>query len=170
MARLVTERMPGKEIHFVWVGRQDSDFTAWCLEDISNGALSDRIHTPGPLGHPGLFYAAADLFVLPSREDPFPTVCLEAMEAALPVVAFQDAGGIGEAVGSDAGIFVPYLDVYALATAVEHLIDHPELRSSLGFRGKQRVKDRFQLSDYVNFLFGLMYPSIHLNCGSRAAS
>ena len=39
------------------------------------------------------YYDACDLFLLPSREDPFPSVVLEAFNAGKPVIAFEDAGG-----------------------------------------------------------------------------
>ena len=38
------------------------------------------------------------MFLLASREDPLPSVALEAMSAGTPVVAFEEAGGIGEAI------------------------------------------------------------------------
>ncbi|MBK9020721.1 MAG: glycosyltransferase [Sulfuritalea sp.] len=40
----------------------------------------------------GHLYGGADVFALTSREDPFPSVALEAMDASLPVVAFEGSG------------------------------------------------------------------------------
>jgi glycosyltransferase involved in cell wall biosynthesis len=162
-ARVVIQRMVDNEIHFVWVGEEDCDYTALCLEDIARCGLVDRVHALRPQAHPGLFYAAADVFVSASREDAFPMVCLEAMEAGLPVIAFEDAGGIGEAIGNDAGILVPYLDVQAMSVAVERVIDDPHLRSTLGSCGKQRIKERFGLRQYASFLLSLMYPDTDLD-------
>jgi len=39
---------------------------------------------------------AANAFALTSREDPYPTVAIEALAAGLPVVAFENSGGIPE--------------------------------------------------------------------------
>ncbi|MDQ6675558.1 MAG: glycosyltransferase family 4 protein [Chloroflexota bacterium] len=170
MARLVTQQTGGKEVHFIWIGENDGDFTSECLEDVERCGLAERVHTQTAQGYPGLFYAAADVFALPSREDPFPTACLEAMEAGLPVVAFEAAGGIGEAIGNDAGILVPYLDVQAMAAVVRNLIDDPKRRVSLGSRGQQRIDEEFQLSQYVNFLMRLMNSTVHLNDHASATS
>jgi glycosyltransferase involved in cell wall biosynthesis len=158
VARLVTRSSPGREIHFLWVGQSDGDFTTWCLEDVANCGLKGVVHMSGPQRHPGLAYAAADVFVLPSREDPFPIVCLEAMEAGLPVVAFDSAGGVGEALGTDGGVLVPYLDVPRMADAVMALVDDPQRRSELGRMGQARIEARFQVADYVSFLLGLIDP------------
>ena len=37
----------------------------------------------------GLYNAGADLYLLTSREDPFPNVVLEALDAKLPVIGFK---------------------------------------------------------------------------------
>ena len=42
------------------------------------------------------FYFAADAYFLSSREDPFPSVVLEAMPAGLPVVGLAGASGTGD--------------------------------------------------------------------------
>ena len=36
---------------------------------------------------------AADVYALTSREDPFPSVVMEALDAGLPVVAFRSTTG-----------------------------------------------------------------------------
>lgn len=46
----------------------------------------------------GLYNAGADLYLLTSREDPFPNVVLEALDAKLPVIGFKNAGGFEDVV------------------------------------------------------------------------
>ena len=47
--------------------------------------------------------AAADVFVLTSREDPLPSVALEALATGTPVVAFAETGGIPDLLARTGG-------------------------------------------------------------------
>ena len=70
------------------------------------------------------YYSAADIFVLTSREDPFPTVVLEAMMAGTAVVAFDGAGGIPEMLRRFAiGAVVDFPNVDEMARQVITLSD-----------------------------------------------
>jgi glycosyltransferase involved in cell wall biosynthesis len=74
---------------------------------------------PGYCEDVGGFFCAADVFTLTSREDPFPSVVLEAMQAGLPTVAFQDSGGIPDMLAQyGAGVAVPLGDAAAMADAI----------------------------------------------------
>lgn len=155
LARTVLSRQHALPVHFVWVGPTDDTFALWCLHDIEMAGLKAVVHVVGAQKHAGLFYAASDIFVLTSREDPFPTVCLEAMEAGVPVVAFEDAGGIGEMVGPSSGVLVPYLDIVAMADAVSGLVEDDRRRSALGTSGRARVSD-LNVEKYAHFLLNLV--------------
>jgi len=78
--------------------------------------------------------------VVPSiTPDAFPTVALEAMKAAVPVVASR-VGGLPESVvENETGVLVPPGDAVALAGALERLMDDPALRERLGAAGRERV-------------------------------
>jgi glycosyltransferase involved in cell wall biosynthesis len=71
-------------------------------------------------------YSAADLFVLPAREDNLPNVVLEAMACGTPVVAF-DVGGLPDMVRPDVtGLLVPADNVQALRASIETLFNDKE--------------------------------------------
>lgn len=95
------------------------------------------------------WYAAADLFCLPSRDLPndmegFGIVHLEAASYGLPVVATK-TGGVGEAVmHGTTGILVPPGDIQALADALQELLNDPLKRRTLGDAGRARVLADFR--------------------------
>lgn len=77
-------------------------------------------------------YAAADLFVLPSRGDCFPQVVAEALASGLPVVA-TNVGAISEMVTpGHNGFLVHRGEVGELSTAIARLIDDTPLRRGMG--------------------------------------
>jgi UDP-glucose:(heptosyl)LPS alpha-1,3-glucosyltransferase len=54
--------------------------------------LAARVTFWGPQTDTSAFYAAADVFVLPTLYDPFPSVALEAMASGLPIITTADCG------------------------------------------------------------------------------
>jgi phosphatidylinositol alpha-1,6-mannosyltransferase len=98
------------------------------------------------------WYAAADVFCMPTREsttdvEGFGIVFLEAASHGLPVVA-TNVGGVGEAVvDGETGVLVPQNDVATLADELRRLLSDPALRSLLGEAGRDRALRDFQWSD-----------------------
>jgi glycosyltransferase involved in cell wall biosynthesis len=88
-----------------------------------------------------------DIFALPSRGENLPISILEAMGAALPVVASR-VGGIPEEVDDGrTGILVEPDDVAELAAALTRLIDDVDLRLELGRQAPLRLRERFDNED-----------------------
>jgi glycosyltransferase involved in cell wall biosynthesis len=92
------------------------------------------------------FYQKIDVLVLPSRSRPnwteqFGRVLIEAMACEVAVVGAQ-SGEIPHVIG-DAGLTFPEDDVEALIKILDKLIDAPELRETLGQRGRSRVLQQF---------------------------
>ena len=120
----------GDDVHFVWVGRWDDQSKPWACHDIRQLGLSQRIHFVGEKENPSRYFAAADVFVFPSREESCGMVALEAAAAGCPVVSFHGAVGAAEMLSEDEAIFVPYLDVDAMAIAVRTRLDSGRNRAS----------------------------------------
>jgi glycosyltransferase involved in cell wall biosynthesis len=93
------------------------------------------------------FYAALDIFALPSRSDSFGLALLEAWANGIPNVAYR-AGGVAEVIhdGSD-GLLVKCGDVPALASALVELGSNQDFRRRLGAAGYQRVQKDFRWED-----------------------
>ncbi|OOC59303.1 glycosyltransferase [Paenibacillus ihbetae] len=90
----------------------------------------------------------ADLFILPSVYDIFPTVILEAMAASLPIVA-TDVGGVPEMVTSDTGDLVPPMNEEALAQAIIGMFHNRDM-SQLAQNSKLKVQQCFTHQQYVD--------------------
>jgi len=92
----------------------------------------------------------ARLLVLTSKAEGIPLATLEAFAAGKPVVA-SDAGAVGEVVDSDTGFLIERSsgEVEAFATAIDTLLNSPELCERLGRRAREKVereygRDRFR--------------------------
>jgi glycosyltransferase involved in cell wall biosynthesis len=145
MAHQATQGM-GRDIHFVWCGRLvegELGSAALCEDGRLDGSFN--IHFLGERGDLREFLGGIDMLALPSREDPFPLVALEAAAAGKPVVCFAEAGGIPDFVEADAGIVVPYLDVHSFSGAIVQLAMDDERRKSLGRRAREKVRARHDI-------------------------
>lgn len=129
-----------RPVHFVWVGRPGTAEEEYALShDLRRAGFPASYHATGEVPDPYSFYPAFDLFVLLSRDDPFPLVCLEAAAMQLPILCFQGAGGMPEFVEEDCGLSVSYLDVSAMAQAIERVCLDPQFSRKLGEVGRQKV-------------------------------
>jgi glycosyltransferase involved in cell wall biosynthesis len=91
-----------------------------------------RLRLLGPSTTPAALMAGFDVHLLPSREDSFPLVVLEAAELGIPTVCFEGAGGATEFCATGTGLVVPYLDVQAMAAAACDLLAAAEKRHAMG--------------------------------------
>jgi glycosyltransferase involved in cell wall biosynthesis len=84
-----------------------------------------------------------DVYAQPSLQEGFGMAVLEAMAAALPVVA-ANVGGISEIVEhGKTGWLVTPADASALAERLDHLLVHTELRKAMGTAGQLRARKDF---------------------------
>jgi glycosyltransferase involved in cell wall biosynthesis len=93
---------------------------------ITELGVANRVVMPGFATDAWPYFASADLFVLSSNREGFPTVLIEAMLAGLPVVSTDCVSGPSEILdGGRLGALVPMNDPEALARAMERALDAP---------------------------------------------
>jgi glycosyltransferase involved in cell wall biosynthesis len=126
--------------------------------------LSDRVQLLGSLSQGAVLerLGSADIFALASVTDPqgasdvFPTVIIEAMAAARPVVSTRLAGIPESVVNSETGLLVPPEDTMALAEALSRLIEDAKLRLHYGRAGRARIEQHFRIQHTVAPLIELL--------------
>jgi hypothetical protein len=119
--------------------------------------LSGRVHLVGSLSQGAVLekLKSADIFALASvidaqaASDVFPTVIIEAMAAARPVVSTRLAGIPESVVHGETGLLVPPEDTMALAEALSRLIQDAKLRLHYGRAGRERIEQHFRIDHTV---------------------
>jgi glycosyltransferase involved in cell wall biosynthesis len=129
-----------KPIHFLWLGGKKSD-RAWIEfhEDLRKLDIEGLVHFTGTRDNPQDYFHALDLFLMTSREDPFPLVCLENARAGNPILCFEKGSGCTEFVDEACGHVSPYLDVDDMAGAVIDFATHPARCSEASRAIRQRL-------------------------------
>ncbi|MEO6979728.1 MAG: glycosyltransferase family 4 protein [Mucilaginibacter sp.] len=136
----LTELYPDFDFKIAWLGVDSGDEWAKLLRyDAVKCGVYDKLlfisNKPDPLNYINLF----GVFVLLSREDPFPLIVLEAAFLKKPVIAFENSGGIPEFVTQGAGLLAPYLNITKLAELVYQLSRDNELAKQMGLKGHELV-------------------------------
>ena len=94
---------------------------------------------------------ACDLVVIPSRNEPFGLVLLEAWSAEKPVVAC-DVGGLSENISHGIDGLKVGVSPDGLAWGIQQIVDDPENGIRFGLRGRRKVDSVFQWEPIANTL------------------
>ena len=94
-------------------------------------------------------YSAADVFVMPTREENYPTVNMEAIACGTPVVTF-DTGGSPEMLDDKTGIVVKANDIEATKKAIKDICEKKKCNDEeyiVAYSKKSDMKKRF--AEYI---------------------
>lgn len=134
------------DIRLIVVGQDPAPgqpFARELITRVEQLGLEDNVVFTGRRSDIAELMAAADVFAMPSFEEPFGLVFLEAMATELPVVAL-DNGGTVEVVGHDVeGLLSPPGDIDVLVRHIDQLLRDPERRRRMGRAGRARVFREF---------------------------
>lgn len=156
LVRAVAGLNAGREgeepIQLVLGGASSPDFEAFAAElppDSARWLTRLGAVAPDQVKH---FFAAIDVFALPSRTDSFGIVFLEAWANARPVVAAA-AGGVVDVVDHErTGLLVPFGDVPKLAEALSRILCDHDLARRLGETGQAQVDHGYSWDDRFGVL------------------
>jgi len=105
----------------------------------------------------------ADVFVFPTyfRNEGHPWAIVEAMAAGLPIIS-TDHGCIRESVQhGDNGFIIPKKCPEAVAETILYLVDHPEVRQSLGRRSRELYEANFTQERFVKQMIDAMHMALY---------
>lgn len=108
-------------------------------------------------------YQGSDIFTLPSENETFGQVFLEAMSCGVPVIGTK-VGGIPEIISdSYNGFLVPPNDASILAQKIEILLKNEEIRAKFIKAGTKTIQEKFTSTlQITNFLE--MLKNVYKNC------
>jgi len=124
-------------------------------------AIADKLEDPAldlddavRLYEEGLrLYAECDAFVLPTRADCLPLVCLESLAAGLPLVASK-VGGIPDCVREgETGHLIEMDDAAALGDVLEALAADPARRKRMSSAARAEAERRYDARKTARDLF-----------------
>jgi glycosyltransferase involved in cell wall biosynthesis len=142
-AARVRERVPAM---LVIVG--DGAERAALERDAAARGLHDTIRFLGHRDDARAWLAGCDVYANSSIHEGVSLTILEAMSAALPVVATR-VGGTPEIVDQECGMLVPARDAASMAAALQSLATAADHRRTLGCAGRRRVEERFTIERMV---------------------
>jgi glycosyltransferase involved in cell wall biosynthesis len=154
-------RLFGDDFRFIWVGdgyfpKSDLHYSAWVADMVRRLDLDQHVFFLPPQSSLDALFALSDVFLLPSRLDPFPNVALDAFKAGRAVVCFDRATGVAEtlrdAPGRKAavGAAVEYCSVTQAAEALVQLFKPAEAKRALGNAGL--AKRQFDFGGYMGVI------------------
>ena len=137
VARRIKQREPEALIRFTWVGRIANHLRAFIETDLERSGLTGMVWFTGEMEHAAAHIADCDVFLLPSREDPFPLVCIEAGMLGKPIICFDKATGINEVIAHGGGHSLPFGDTGIMADTLLRYYHDRSYACTDGVRAKE---------------------------------
>ncbi len=142
VARILQKKRPDLKVEFRWMGGFHGNEERIVAADLRKAGLENYVQFTGEVKDPAAFLSEISVFLLTSREDPFPLVCIEAGMQGKPIVCFQNASGTAEMLSGEFPEVIPYLDTEQMAEAVAYFVSNSEARKEAGNRNRD-VFSRF---------------------------
>ncbi len=145
--------------HFLWIGDIELSLKHWYKSDMEGSQLAGHFHNISFTNEISKYLSAADLFAITSREDPFPSVVMEALAVGIPVVGFENGGGFTELLDDPLnGCAVAMANTHAMATEIISQIEN-DSASIRNIRSKSAL-EKFSWDEYVFSLLQYLDPSL----------
>ena len=154
------QKIQQSKIFFLWVGEISIEMQEYLADHFLESKNVIFIKATSEIS---LYFAGSDLYFLSSREDPFPSVVLEAMSVGVPVIAFNNAGGFVDIIKPETGILVPFEDTALVSQNILFLFENNKERIKLGGLSQKLIEEKFVFKDYIYILLenlGVLYKKV----------
>ncbi len=118
------------------------------VDGLKSRASGLPVEFPGFVSVPG-FFEEVDILIVPSWEEPFGIVLLEAMASGVPVIATDRGGPAGILAAPERGTLIPPRDSGALAEAILELAADDERRRNIAAKARAHVEKHFDVRTVV---------------------
>jgi glycosyltransferase involved in cell wall biosynthesis len=136
----LAKRMKNENVKFILIGVEDLD------EKFDDNVIAlGRTENQQELAE---YYSMADVFVICSLKENFPTTCIEAISCGTPVCGF-DEGGTKETAPYNLGKYVEYRDINALKDAVSSMLDQEISVEECSNYGKKMYSKENMYKNYI---------------------
>jgi glycosyltransferase involved in cell wall biosynthesis len=120
----------------------------------------DNIKTVGFVRDPENYLNQGTVYVFPSQWEGSAKTVYEAAASGLPMITTREAGDVVR--DGVEGIIVQPGDVDAIAAALQHLYQHPEIVERMGKAARERVEQTFTWHHYRERLLGAYEAAIQI--------
>jgi glycosyltransferase involved in cell wall biosynthesis len=148
------------DVEFLIVGEENDEerpFTNHLMKLVESLGLANRVRFMGYVRHIADLLAAVDIVVVPSWDEGFSLVTIEAMAARRAVVA-SNVGGIATIVKDNVtGLLVPPRDVRGLIEKLLWMVSDGPLRERLSAQAQRDVYNRFGREQVIDRIESLYY-------------
>ena len=154
----VRHHLPAK---LLMVGDGPERYNAECLS--RNKGLSEKVVFLGKQDSVAEILSVADLLLLPSENESFGLVALEAMACEAPVVASK-VGGLPEVIreGIDGYLIAPK-DIKAMASRTVEILSDPEKHRKMGINARKFAMEKFCSTKIIPLYEEYYHQIVNLN-------
>lgn len=150
IAKQLYIKYPQASIVFLWAGALPGIELDRLNYELRKGNLENKVVFQLSSSDLTDFYSTIDLFLLPSREDPYPLVILEAAKFSVPSICFNDVCGSKDFIlSSNGGIIVPFLDINAVVETIISFYENVDSTKQMGENANTYLKNTHSNDKYV---------------------
>lgn len=149
----IFNHLPGNwELWLVGIGPEKDAF----LKTLNKSRFQSQVRDFGQISKLEELYFAADIGILPSKEESLPNFLIESQMCGLPVVAYDCAGVQETFINHQTGLLIKPGDTEEFRNQLLHLMNNPELSEKMGQEARIWAKEQFdpqkRIQDWIQMI------------------